>query len=37
MREKEVFINDKQENLSEQYKFTVDKIVQDLLKVNSIH
>ena len=33
LKETQVFINQKQENLSEEYKFKVDVIVQDLLKV----
>lgn len=36
MRENQVFINDKQENLSEEYKFKVDQIVQELLKVTKL-
>ena len=33
LKEKEVFINEKSENLSEEYKFKVDLEVQELLKV----
>lgn len=35
LKEKDVFINDKSENLSEMYKFKVDQKVQELLKVKN--
>jgi ATP-dependent metalloprotease len=37
MKEKEVFINEKSKNLSEEYKFKVDQKVQELLKVSPRH
>lgn len=37
MKETEVFINEKSENLSEEYKFRVDKKVQELLQVSPQH
>jgi hypothetical protein len=36
LKEKEVFINEKSENLSEEYKFKVDQEVQDLLRVSPL-